>query len=58
MRRALDAALILGFLAVDFLFFHDLFKAGEVTTLPQYMTGVLSLLVIAICGRSLLMRGR
>jgi hypothetical protein len=54
MRRALDIALILGFLAVDFLFFHDLVKAGEVTTVPQYMTGFLSILVFAICGQSLL----
>ena len=54
MRRALDTSLILGFLAVDFLFFHDLLKAGEVTTIPQYMTGMLSILVFAICGQSLL----
>jgi len=54
MRRVLDVGLILGFLAVDFLFFHDIFKAGEVTTLPQYMTGFLSILVFAICSRSLL----
>jgi hypothetical protein len=39
MRRLLDLCLILGFVAVDFLFFHDILKAGEVTTLPQYMTG-------------------
>jgi hypothetical protein len=58
MRRALDVALIAGFLAVDFLFFHDLFKTGEVTTLPQYMTGLLSILVIAICAQSLLKSGR
>ena len=54
MRRVLDVGLILGFLAVDFLFFHDIFKAGEVTTLPQYMTGFLSILVFAICSQSLL----
>jgi hypothetical protein len=54
MRRTLDVALILGFLAVDFLFFHDVFKPGEPTSLPQYMTGVLSLGVFAICARSLL----
>jgi hypothetical protein len=58
MRRALDVALIGGFLAVDFLFFHDLFKTGEVTTLPQYMTGLLSILVFAICAQSLLKSGR
>jgi hypothetical protein len=58
MRRALDIALIAGFLAVDFLFFHDLFKTGEVTTLPQYMTGLLSILVFAVCAQSLLKSGR
>ena len=54
MRRALDVWLIMGFLAVDFLFFHDSFKAGEITTVPQYMTGFLSVWVFAICGQSLL----
>lgn len=58
MRRALDVALILGFLAVDFLFFHDLWKAGEVTTVPQYVTGLLSILVFAVCGQSLLTQRR
>jgi hypothetical protein len=54
MRRTLDVALIVGFLFVDFLFFHDLLKPGEVTTLPQYMTGVLSILVLVVCAQSLL----
>jgi hypothetical protein len=58
MRRVLDLSLIVGFLAVDFLFFHDILKAGEVTTLPQYMTGLLSILVFAICAQSLLKSGR
>lgn len=58
MRRVLDVGLIVGFLAVDFLFFHDIFKAGEVTTLPQYLTGFLSVLVFAICSQSLLKSGR
>jgi hypothetical protein len=58
MKRVLDVGLILGFLAVDFLFFHDIFKAGEVTTLPQYVTGFLSILVFAICSQSLLKSGR
>ena len=51
-------ALIAGFLAVDFFFFHDIFKSGEVTSLPQYMTGVLSLAVFAICAQSLLKSSR
>lgn len=58
MRRAVDAGLIVGFLAVDFLFFDDVFKAGEVTTVPQYMTGVLSVLVFAVCSQSLLTQRR
>jgi len=58
MRRVLDVALIAGFLAVDFFFFHDIFKSGEVTSLPQYMTGVLSLAVFAICAQSLLKSSR
>ncbi len=58
MRKVLDVALIVGFLAVDFLFFHDVFKRGESTSLPQYMTGVLSLAVFAICAQSLLKPSR
>jgi hypothetical protein len=58
MRRAIDVCLIVGFLAVDFLFFHDLFKAGESTTAPQYLTGLLSIAVIAICSQSLLKSAR
>jgi hypothetical protein len=53
MRRIVDISLIVGFLAVDFFFFHDTFKAGETTTVPQYMTGFLSIAVFAICGESL-----
>jgi hypothetical protein len=58
MRRVADVALIVGFLAVDFFFFHDILKSGEVTTLPQYMTGFLSLVVFAVCTQSLLKSGR
>ena len=58
MRRIVDVGLIAGFLVVDFLFFHDLLKAGEVTTVPQYLTGALSIAVFAICSRSLLERAR
>jgi hypothetical protein len=54
MNKTLDALLIIGFLAVDFLFFHDIFKAGEVSTFPQYLTGILSVAVIARSGYSLL----
>lgn len=43
MRKIIDVILIVGFLTVDFLFFHDFFKAGETITLPQYLTGFLSI---------------
>jgi len=39
---------------VDFLFFHYVFKAGEVVTFPQYLTGVLSVPVVVISTRFLL----
>ena len=48
MKKALAATLIVGFLLVDFLFFHDVLKPGEVITFPQYLTGVLSVPVILI----------
>jgi hypothetical protein len=54
MKKALAIALIVGFLLVDFLFFHDVFKAGEVVTFPQYLTGVLSVPVVVISTRFLL----
>lgn len=48
MKKYISAILIIGFLFVDFLFFHDLLKRGEVTTLPQYLTGLLSIPVIIL----------
>ena len=56
MKKLIDVVLIIGFLAVDFLFFHDFAKAGEVITLPQYLTGALSLLVFGTSLQSLLRR--
>ena len=53
MRQGVDAVLIIGFLAVDFFFFHDFFKPGDIITLPQYLTGFLSVIVIALSIRSL-----
>jgi hypothetical protein len=55
MKKIISIVLILGFLFIDFLFFHDMFKPGESITLPQYLTGILSLVVIALALRSLLM---
>jgi hypothetical protein len=54
MRKALDVILIIGFLVVDGLFFHDIFKTGEVTTFAQYLTGILSLPVLWLSFQSLL----
>jgi len=54
MKKALALALILGFLFVDFLFFHDVLKPGEVVTFPQYLTRVLSIPVVLISAYFLL----
>ena len=53
MRKIIDVVLIVGFLFVDFLFFHDIFKPGEVTSVAQYLTGVLSVIVIILSIQSL-----
>ena len=54
MKKALAVGLILGFLLVDFLFFHDVLKPGEIVTFPQYLTGVLSIPVVLISALFLL----
>jgi len=54
MRKLIDIVLVLGFLFVDFIFFHDVFKVGETTSLGQYLTGILSILVFAVSIQSLL----
>jgi len=54
MKKLLAITLIIGFAAVDFLFFHDILKPGEVITAPQYLTGGLSILVYALALQSLL----
>jgi hypothetical protein len=48
LKKTLAAVLIVGFLVVDFLFFHDVFKSGEVVTFPQYLTGLLSVPVLVV----------
>jgi len=54
MKKALALAVLVGFLLVDFLFFHDILKPGEVVTFPQYLTGLLSVPVMIVCARILL----
>lgn len=53
MNNIIDIVLIAGFLVADFLFFHDFFKAGEVITMPIYLVGILSIVVIYRSARSL-----
>jgi len=48
VKKVLAIVLIVGFLSVDFLFFHDMLKPGEVLTFPQYLTGLLSIPVVVV----------
>lgn len=48
MRKVVSLVLVIGFLIVDFLFFHDVFKPGESTSFAQYLTGVLSIPVFIL----------
>ena len=54
MKQALAIVMIVGFLAVDFFFFHDALKPHEVITLPQYLTGILSIPVMFLAGQAFL----
>ena len=54
MKKLISVTLIVGFLFVDFLFFHDIFKPGETTSVAQYLTGALSLPVLALSIQELL----
>ncbi|HEY5267994.1 MAG TPA: hypothetical protein VII94_02575, partial [Candidatus Saccharimonadales bacterium] len=54
MRRLTYIVFILGFLFVDFIFFHDVFKPGETTSVGQWLTGILSIPVIIVSIQSLL----
>lgn len=54
MKKLIYIILIFGFLFVDFIFFHDVFKPGETTSLGQWLTGLLSIPVIIVSIKSLL----
>lgn len=54
MKKIVAIIMILGFAAVDFLFFHDLFKPGEITNIAQILTGFLSIPVFVVAVQSLL----
>jgi hypothetical protein len=53
MRKIIDIILIVGFLAVDVFFFHDIFKSSDMPSLAQYLTGILSIPVFVISLQSL-----
>jgi hypothetical protein len=48
VKKALAIVVIVGFMMVDFLFFHDSLKPGEVVTFPQLLTGLLSIPVMVV----------
>ena len=54
MKKGLAVFLIVGFLLVDFLFFHDNLKPGEAITVPQFLTGMLSVPVLVLSALYLL----
>ena len=54
MKKGLAVFLIVGFLLVDFLFFHDILKPGEAITFPQFLTGILSVPVLVLSALYLL----
>lgn len=53
MLKAVAVLLIVGFLAVDWLSFHDFLKPGEVYNFREYLTGFLSILVF-VCSIKML----
>jgi hypothetical protein len=53
VKKVLALVLIVGFLLVDFLFFHDILKPGETVTFAQYLAGVLSIPVLVLSVRFL-----
>jgi hypothetical protein len=54
VKKGLAVFLIVGFLLVDLLFFHDILKPGEAITFPQFLTGVLSVPVLVLSALYLL----
>jgi hypothetical protein len=55
MRRTIDVVLIVGFLFLDWLRFHDILKP-ELPTVADWLTAALSLLVFYVAARSLVAR--
>jgi len=57
IETAVHIVLIVGFLAVDFLLFHDALKPGELITPVEWLVGVLSVLVLVSSSLALLKPG-
>jgi hypothetical protein len=57
-KSTLHLVLIVGFLAIDFLFFHDAFKPGETISPADWLVGALSLLVFVSSALALVEPGR
>lgn len=53
MTNAINVVLIIGFIVLDWLRFHDIFKP-EVPTAADWLTGLLSLLVFYVAVKPLL----
>jgi hypothetical protein len=47
MQKTVLVISILGFIVIDWLIFHDFLKTGETYTFTEYLTGVLSIVVIS-----------
>lgn len=56
VRKVMDIALIVGFLGLDWLRFHDIFKP-EAPTVADWLTGALSVLVFYLALESLVGAG-
>lgn len=52
--RLIHSTLIVGFLAVDFLLFHDVLKPGETVSPVSWLIGVLSALVFVASSRTMI----
>lgn len=46
-KKLIDVILVAGFVLVDWLIFHDVFKDGQTYTTTEWLTGALSLFVFA-----------
>jgi hypothetical protein len=56
MRQAVNVVLIVGFVMLDWLRFHDILKPGETPTAADWLTGSLSILVFYVAINSLVGR--